>query len=191
MNNVRLLDITPDFYAFSYSVNQKTGIIISAHGWMNQIKRNNRFLDASDLALLINSWGGDYSRITVASCFSVYLHPSKLKDRLASEGAKIYQDTLSCKLSTYIPGVRVVGFIGEVTSSVDNPQAWAIYNSIDDEFGRGLLEMTLSATFTILFNAIVTANIKNPCRYVEFLNGKLHQQYAPTININNHIFTQL
>lgn len=193
MQNVRLIDITSDFYAFSHNINNYTEIIISAHGFQNQIKRNGEFIDAFQLAELIKSWDVPCSRIIVACCFSVYLRPEELITRLSYgfTALSIYKSTLACMLSDYIHGVSIVGFIGEVTSSVDNPQAWDLYETIDPEFGRGLLERTLSATFTIRFNAAVTVGINNPCRYIEFFNGGVCQQYGPEVNINNRILTAL
>ncbi|MCU6243892.1 hypothetical protein [Enterobacter asburiae] len=191
MNGVRLLSITRDFYSFLRDVNQHTELVICAHGWRNHVVRNGEYLDAARLRELITGWGVAFNKIIIASCYSVFLDPSTVHQRLRCLDSYGYQDTLACKLSGYFPNVRVVGFIGEVTTSVDNPQAWDLYDTINEETGQGLLEMTLSVGFDIIFNAEVSAKIKNPCRYIEFLNGVPCQQYSPVINVNNYVLTQL
>ncbi|WP_152929745.1 MULTISPECIES: hypothetical protein [Serratia] len=193
MDNVRLLDIKPDFYAFSHRVNQYTEIIISAHGWQNYIVRDGEYLDAVRLNALITDWGENFSKITIASCFSVYLKPSTVMQRLRYSGIYGYQDTLACRLSGCIPNVRVVGFIGKVYSSVDNPHAWSLYHdSVTGVEDREMLETMLDLLFYIKFDATVSNQITNPCRYVEFLNGNPCAQYGPPpLTIGDNVYTQL
>ncbi|MGK2890057.1 hypothetical protein [Klebsiella michiganensis] len=193
MDNVRLLDITPDFYAFSHSVNQLTEIIISAHGWQNHIVRNGEYLDAIRLRTLISGWGGTFSKITIASCFSVFPNPSIANH--GTEGGYVYdyQNSLACRLSGYIPNVRIVGFIGKVYSSVDPSHAWALYHDSDTGVeDRDMLETMLDFLFHIRFDVTVSSEISNPCRYVEFINGNPFVQYGPPLlTVDGNDYTQL
>ncbi|MFZ5273779.1 hypothetical protein [Enterobacter asburiae] len=193
MDNVRLLDITPDFYAFSHSVNQQTEIIISAHGWQNCIVRNGVYLDAFRLNGLISGWGGTFSKITIASCFSVFPNPSIANYGMEGGCIYDYHNALACRLSGYIPNVRVVGFIGKVYSSVDNPHAWSLYyDSNTGVTDRSMLETMLDFLFHIRFDVTVSNEISNPCRYVEFINGNPCVQYGPPLlTLGNNDYTQL
>ncbi|TPW42155.1 hypothetical protein FKD06_23815 [Serratia sp. SRS-8-S-2018] len=187
MNSVNLIDIAPDFYAFLCQKNNRNELVISAHGWQNKIRRNGELINAQQLDRIINAWRVSYHTLIVASCSSTYLPSSGLFNRLGHDASEIYKETLGCELSRYKPGVIVRSFIGEVHSSVDNPHAWGLYNSL----GKDGLEFMIGQLFHIKYDATVSGNIHNPCRYVEFQDGKPVNQKFPTTVINNRRFGHL
>lgn len=187
MNSVKLIDILPDFYAFLHQQNNCNDLVISAHGHRNKIQRNGELINAQQLSSIINAWRVNYHTLIIASCSSTFLSSSELFYRLGHDTSDIYKNTLGCELSRYNPGVIVRSFIGEVHSSVDNPHAWELYNSL----GKEGLEFMIEQLFHIKYDAVVSGNIHNPCRYIDFQNGNPVNQGFPITAINNRFFSNL